>query len=247
MRLADVSIACGIVHHPAKSVMQVAEFAVYSQESLVRLLNQIKSPQLGKTLVISSAGTGSRLGLGQTKSLVQFFGKPLIEYQLQYFTSFDDVRVVVGFQSDDLINKVIELRKDVVFVFNRDYFHNKTGASLYLGSRFANEFVIAWDGDLVVHPDDIKKCLEVSFEYVGCSNSVTDDAVYVSLDLLGNVVDFSKDFRELEWSGPASIRRDHINRQDGHVYSIIEDFPSANPGCIGSSIIVSFFASSESD
>ncbi len=41
MRIADISIASGIVHQPARSILSVADYAVYSEEALCRLLNQL--------------------------------------------------------------------------------------------------------------------------------------------------------------------------------------------------------------
>lgn len=41
MRLADVSIASGLVHTPANSVLSVTDYLVYEEEGLCRLLNQL--------------------------------------------------------------------------------------------------------------------------------------------------------------------------------------------------------------
>ena len=222
MRIADISIACGIVHPPAKSVIQVADYAVYSPKALVRLLNQIKKPQAGKSVVISAAGIGSRLGLGQTKSLIPILGRSLISYQLGQFADIEDIRIVVGYQAVELIKEVCALRADIVFAFNHDYFHTKTGASLYLGARHANQMVIAWDGDLLIHPDDIQKCLTSNEEYIGISEKTTEESVFVNLDVQGNVIGFSRVEGDYEWSGPACLRREHISFTTGHVYEQIE-------------------------
>lgn len=41
MREADVSIACGLTHAPARSVLSVADYLVYHEEALCRQLNQL--------------------------------------------------------------------------------------------------------------------------------------------------------------------------------------------------------------
>jgi HAD superfamily phosphoserine phosphatase-like hydrolase len=41
MRLADISIACGLTHYPAKSVLTVSDYLVFEERSLCRLLNQL--------------------------------------------------------------------------------------------------------------------------------------------------------------------------------------------------------------
>lgn len=222
MRIADVSIACGLIHQPANTVMQVADYAVYDSVAMLRLLQQIKSPQNGRSVVISAAGVGSRLGLGQTKSLIKLQGVPLIHLQLEQFRHVSDLRIVVGFQASSLIDEVCSIRKDIIFVFNHDYFHSKTGASLYLGGKHANEMIIAWDGDLLVHPDDIVQCIEAEQEFIGVSQKVSEDAVFVKLNEQEQVVSFSRDDGDYEWSGPAAIRRENIRFTSGHLYNLLE-------------------------
>lgn len=41
MRIADVSIATGLTHYPSKSVLTVADYLVFQEKSLCRLLNQL--------------------------------------------------------------------------------------------------------------------------------------------------------------------------------------------------------------
>lgn len=221
MRIADISIACGIVHQPAPSVMQVADYAVYDAKALVRLLNQIKNPQEGVSIVISSAGVGSRLGLGQTKSLIKIKGTSLIHHQLLNFSNIEDVRIVVGFQALDLINEALRYRSDIIFAFNHDYFHTKTGASLYIGAQHANSSVIAWDGDLLVHPNDVDVCLIGDKQYIGISEKTSQEAVYVKI-ANESVVNFSTESGDYEWSGPACIFRDNIKYHPKNVFNQIE-------------------------
>jgi HAD superfamily phosphoserine phosphatase-like hydrolase len=226
MREADISIACGVIHKPAQSVLSVADYAVFDDVALYLLLNQINSPQKGKSLVLSCAGIGSRLGLGQTKALIEIEGKPLIHWQLEQFKEIEDVRIVIGFQANDVINTVLKVRKNVIFVYNHDYFHTKTGASLYLGAKHANEYVYAWDGDLLVHPEDVKRCFSFKGEFVGCSKTVTDDAVLATVNENGDVISFSREEGDYEWSGPACLKREHIEYNSDHVYfQIIKYLP----------------------
>ncbi len=41
MRVADISVAFGLVHEPSTSVISIASYAVYSEKALCRLLNQL--------------------------------------------------------------------------------------------------------------------------------------------------------------------------------------------------------------
>lgn len=224
MQLSDIAIACGIVHNPAKSILTVSDYLVYDEIALVRLLNQINEEQSGKSLVITCAGIGSRLGLEKTKALIEIDGKPLIYYQLSYFKNFDDIRVVVGYQSKEVIEAVLEIRRDVIFAYNHDYFHTKTGASFYLGARHGNRFAIAWDGDLLVHPKDIETCLSQDGEFIGCSDLVSDEPVFVSVNSDNYVSSFSRVRGDFEWVGPACLRKDKIKFVSNNVFNQFESY-----------------------
>ncbi len=224
MRESDISIACGIVHYPAKGVLTVADYAVFDENAIYRLLNQIKETPKGKSLILSCAGIGSRLGLGKTKALIDIENKPLIYWQLEQFEEIDDIRIVIGFQGNDIIHSVLKKRKDVIFVYNHNYFNTKTGASFYLGAKHGNEYSIAWDGDLLVHPKDINRCLNFNGEYVGCSKTITDDAVLASIDENQNVISFSREYGDYEWSGPACLKKEHVKYISNHVYNQIEEY-----------------------
>ena len=122
--------------------------------------------QVSRTVIISCAGMGNRLGLGTTKALVEVEGKPLIMHHLEKLKDESDIRVVVGYQAEKVINVVRKYRKDVVFVFNHNYRETGTGASVALASQYANEYILSLDGDLIIHPDDMKKILECDHEFV---------------------------------------------------------------------------------
>lgn len=177
-----------------------------------------------KSVVLSCAGIGSRLGLGQTKALVNIQGRPLIAWQLDLFKDVEDLRIVIGFQARNIVTEVLKHRSDAIFVFNHDYFNTKTGASLYLGAKDANEYIIGWDGDLLVHPDDVKKCLESDGEYVGYSLKSSDEAVFVRTDAEGNVLSFSRESGDFEWTGPVCIRKDKLRYLAGNVFNQIEGY-----------------------
>ena len=115
--------------------------------------------QTALSVVISCAGIGSRLGLNSTKALINIDGKSLIAWQLELFKDVEDVRIVVGFQASLVIEEVLKYRKDAIFVYNHNYFDTKTGASFYLGARDANTYVMEYDGDLLVNPQDMAMLL----------------------------------------------------------------------------------------
>jgi choline kinase len=176
-----------------------------------------------KSVVLSCAGIGSRLGLSKTKALMTIGGKTLIAHQLGLFKDVEDLRIVIGYQAGEVIKEVLKFRKDVIFVYNHDYFNTKTGFSFYLGARDANDYVIEWDGDLLVHPADAKKCLEMEGEFAGYADKMSDDAVLCSINERNEVTGFSCKQGNFEWTGPACIRKDKIHNCQNHVFNILEE------------------------
>lgn len=175
-----------------------------------------------KSVVLTCAGVGSRLGLGQTKALINIRKKPLISWQLALLEDVEDIRVVIGYQAGNVVKEVLKTRKDVIFVYNHDYFNTKTGASFYLGARDANEYVIEWDGDLLVHPDDVKLILGTQGEFICYSDISSDEAVYVRTDKRGNVTSFVKESGDYEWTGPVCIKKTKFRYTPGNVFEQIE-------------------------
>ena len=98
------------------------------------------------TIIISCAGMGTRLGIGSTKALVNINGKPLIIHQLEQLKEYDDIRIVVGYQAEKVINLVKNFRTDIMFAFNYDYRTTGTAASFCKGLLGARKYAVAFDG-----------------------------------------------------------------------------------------------------
>ena len=177
-----------------------------------------------KSVVISCAGFGSRLGLSTTKALLKIGGMSLIGWQLQLFRDVEDVRVVVGFQANEVIREVNKFRRDVIFVFNHNYFETNTGASFYLGARDGYEYALEYDGDLLVHPDDMQRLLNSDGEWIAYADKLSEDGVYVKTDEQGRVLKFSRNEGDYEWTGPCCIKKDRLSFTSGHVYNQLEPY-----------------------
>lgn len=177
-----------------------------------------------KSVVISCAGVGSRLGLAKTKALINIEGRSLISWQLEYFKDVKDLRIVVGFQSKEVIREVLKYRKDVVFVYNHSYFETKTGFSFYLGAKDAGEYVMEYDGDLLMHPEDARLCLETPGEYIAYSDKSSDEAVYCKTNQIGDVTSFSRLGGDYEWTGPACIKKNKVKPNSENVFNILEEY-----------------------
>lgn len=175
-----------------------------------------------KTIIISCAGMGTRLGAGVPKAIVDVGGKPIIIRQLELLDDFDDVRVVVGFQADKVIEIVQKYRKDVMFCFNNDFRTTGTAASFSKGLINAKEYAVALDGDLLVHPNDLKLFLSCDEELVGGCVPGTDNPVLMTLDEQNRVIEFSREHGNLEWTGLAQIKAERLVPGAGHVYQMLE-------------------------
>lgn len=178
--------------------------------------------QTTKSVIISCAGIGSRLGLGTTKALIKIEGKTIIQWQLELFKDIEDIRIVVGFQAAEVIAEVKKYRPDAVFVYNHNYFDTKTGASYYLGARHGNEYAIEVDGDLLVHPDDVQRMLSMDGEWAAYADKCSEDAILAKVDEDGMITGFSRDNGDYEWTGPCCLRRDHVVYSSENVYNQLE-------------------------
>ena len=183
--------------------------------------------QVSRTVIISCAGMGNRLGLGTTKALVEVEGKPLIMHHLEKLKDESDIRVVVGYQAEKVINVVRKYRKDVVFVFNHNYRETGTGASVALASQYANEYILSLVGDLIIHPDDMKKILECDHEFVSGGIPDTDEPWMLQTykdDGKEFVSAFSKNIGNYEWNGITQMKSAKIKNGQGHVFQLIEPY-----------------------
>lgn len=178
---------------------------------------------VSKTVIISCAGMGKRLGLGTSKCLVDVAGESLIMRNLKMLDDVDDVRVVVGFQAEKVIEAVNAYRTDVTFVFNHDFAHTNTGDSVRLAAEHANEYVLTIDGDLLLHPEDMRKILEADGEFVGVTAPGTDNPVLADVDG-ADVIGFSREHGQYEWTGVTQVKADKILDGSGHTYQLIEPY-----------------------
>ena len=177
-----------------------------------------------KSIVISCAGKGSRLGFQIPKCLVKIDGETIIERQLKQIKNVDEIIVVVGYKEDEVVNFVNSLNYNVKFAYNYDYEKTATGASFEIGANMAkNDFIIALDGDLLVHPEDMKLVLSTDDEFVCGESPTTDNPVFMVLNERGKTIDFNREHGELEWSGLAGIYKKNIKPNEWYVCDVMKN------------------------
>lgn len=182
---------------------------------------------ISRTVVISCAGMGNRLGLGSTKALVEIDGKSLIVRHLEMLENEKDIRIVVGYQAEKVIELVRNYREDVLFVFNHKYKETGTGASVAAAARYANEYILSLDGDLLIHPDDMKKILECDYEFVSGGIPTTDEPWMLQTYKENGkefVKAFSHDEGNYEWNGITQMKSSKMLKGTGHVFQLVEPY-----------------------
>lgn len=173
------------------------------------------------TVVISSAGLGTRLGVNTPKALAEIEGKPIVQHQLEMLHSVDDVVVVVGYMAKEVIQAVLSVRPSAAIALNHQFASTGTAASLQIGSRIASDMVVSLDGDLLVRPDDFYRLLSAPDSCLGITGTVSKDPVCAELSDDGlHVTSLSQDrHTPWEWSGLAKVPRESILGFDtGHVF-----------------------------
>lgn len=184
-----------------------------------------KIMSISRTVVISCAGMGNRLGLGTTKALIEIDGKPLIVRHLEMLREERDIRIVVGYQAEKVIEVVRKYRNNVIFVFNHNYRTTGTGDSVLLASRYSNDYILSLDGDLLIHPADMADILDYEGEFVSGGQLETEDPWMLQTTFkngLEYVSAFSKTDGKYEWNGITQIQSERLQQGHGHVFQLIE-------------------------
>lgn len=169
------------------------------------------------SVVICCAGMGTRLGIGSPKALIDICGKPLIIRLLELLDNFDDIRIVVGFESEKIIEVCKEYRKDIMFVFNYDYENNGPAASLSKALVGAKKYILSIEGDILINKDDFMKMID-NDEFLLISEKTSDEPTLVTVED-GIVTDFS-DNGNYEWQGIVKINRNKLVISDNHIYDM---------------------------
>lgn len=172
------------------------------------------------TVIICCAGMGTRLGIGSTKALVDISGKPLIIRLLEQLKNYDDIRIVVGFQAERLIQVINSYRKDIMYAFNYEYETTGVADSLRKALVGVREYVLTLDGDTLINDEDFMSFLKCENEALGISSIVSAEPVMACVEN-SQVLRLSKTQGNAQWSGIAKIRSEKLQGSSSHVYEIL--------------------------
>lgn len=174
------------------------------------------------TVIICCAGMGTRLGIGTTKALVDIKGVPLIIRQLELLKDFDDIRIVVGFKAERLIQTVNKYRNDIMYVFNYQYETTGVADSLRKGLLGARENIISIDGDILVNSEDFKDFILMPCESLAITSILSAEPVMAVVEG-DRVIQLSKYEGNMQWPGIVKITKDRISEKSSHVYDILNE------------------------
>src|SRR5690554_6730355 len=179
-----------------------------------------------KNVVICAAGLGSRLGLDTPKCLVKLGKHRLIYYLLQILKDVENIRIVIGFKEEEVIEYVKGIREDVVFVRNPDYSTTSNSYSLYLGSHDLNEPFVTIDGDMIIDQENFQKfvdAIDINEDLIAVTEAKTEDAVFAKVDENNYITEFSrKPISKYEWSGVAYFANFKVSKDGQYIYQEIE-------------------------
>lgn len=171
------------------------------------------------TIVICCAGMGTRLGIGVTKALVNVCDKTIIVRLLEMLDDYDDIRVVVGYQAEQVIREVNKYRKDVMFAFNYNYENTGVAASLCKGMRGARKYTVCVDGDILINKKDFDRFMKSEEECLAISDVSSDEPVYV--DMKNDMAIAFNVNGQYNWTGLAKIQSVRVKQLDTHVYDML--------------------------
>jgi choline kinase len=186
--------------------------------------------QTVKHVVIAAAGLGSRLGLGKPKCLIEVQGQTLLERQLRLVRDIDDVRVVVGFEEEQVIEMVKRIRRDVIICRNQAYRSTTTAASYALGARHLNDWCLFLDADIIFSESSFQEFVnscKPGEPLIGITEAKTDDAVFTHLNADHMIEKFDRTAKaKYEWANLAWLPADYCESHNGSVYErIMHDLP----------------------
>lgn len=179
-----------------------------------------------KHVVITAAGIGSRLGMNLPKCLVPVGGKCIIDYQLALLEDIEDVRVVIGFRREQVIQHVKTLRPDAIFVCNHQYATTTTLQSLYLGVQGLKDPFLVIDGDVIPEAASFRKFVDAcegETPLTAIAPAASTDAVYAVVDAEARVVKtLTRTESPWEWPGISYLPPAMIEYKKTFVYQQLE-------------------------
>lgn len=180
-----------------------------------------------KIVIIAAAGVGSRLGAGLPKCLVAVNGHAIFEYQLQAAAWADEIRMVVGYKMDAVIQRVSAVNPNVIFVQNKDFSTTNLRQSYFLGAQGVEGKALFLDGDTIIGRTASRLLLqacEKGEDYIAVTRAQTKDPIYAGVQE-GKVRWFSYGRpSEYELANAAFLSTDKLKYENTLFYVQLEEY-----------------------
>lgn len=179
--------------------------------------------------IISAAGIGSRLGKNMPKTLVNITEtKKIIDYQIEFVGDIKNIRLVVGYQHEKVVEYIKEKDYDVEIIHNPGFRNNTTCYSMHLATEDLDEPYVALDGDLLINKNEFNNFVKAFNDepLIGITPSKTEDGVYVNLNENNEILSFQRNPKTShEWANIACFCEPIVINKNGRwVYSHFEPF-----------------------
>jgi choline kinase len=184
--------------------------------------------------VIAAAGSGSRLGLGMPKCMIEIDGQTIFTRLISALRPHVSViHLVVGYREEMVIEYCARHHRDVVLVRNPDFRTTNTAYSFAKASKHLSGKVLYLDGDLLISSESLTRFFKATEEkmiLVGLTDAKSEDAVFVHGERTGDLVKISKFSRDkvskYEWANIVSGPSDLMCGASGYVFERLTDhFP----------------------
>ena len=179
--------------------------------------------------VIAAAGMGSRLGHGIPKCLVEIAGETLIGNQLSLLSAISDVRVVVGYREEAVMDCVRSVRADVIFVRNPRFRETTTQDSYAMGAEGLHGSCLFMDADILFDARSFHEFIAFAACHplaIGLTAAKTDDAVFAITRPDGGtgleIVSFSRERMPLEWANVVHAPANSFYEGRGAVFETLQ-------------------------
>lgn len=178
--------------------------------------------------IIAAAGLGSRLNQNKPKALINITdNKKIIDFQMEMLENINDIRIVVGYKSEELSSYIKKNYDDVEIIKNYEYKHNSICYSISMASKDLDVPYIAMCSDLIINKNEFDMFIN-SFNgepLLAITPVKTEDCIYSSVSD-GKVVSFQKNFKtSYEWANMACISKPvEINKYGKTFYSQLNNY-----------------------
>ena len=171
---------------------------------------------------------GSRLGHGIPKCLVEVGGSTLIEQQLALLAEVPDIRVVVGYMEETVMDAIRRVSPDVIFARNPRYRETTTQHSYALGAEGIPGACLFLDADIMFDPTSFHNFLNFASGHrlaIGVTAAKTDEAVFAVTRTAGadlEILSFSSEPTPFEWANVVYAPADSFTRDSGAVFETLQ-------------------------